>query len=88
MQSRRHSFIESCANVASGMLIAFIISQLAHMFQHQIQHYIWSEFVWNISAGSNIVMTVILTVVSVIRGYAWRRHFNGKMTRKLPEGEV
>ena len=79
MQSKRHSFIESCANVFSGMVIAFIISQLAHIFQHQIQQYVLSGFIWNLSAGSNAVMTIILTVISVVRGYVWRRHFNKKV---------
>lgn len=79
MQSRRHSLLESCMNVFSGMLIAFLISQAAHEFEQQIQTYIWSGFEWKITAGSNIIMTVILTVISISRGYAWRRHFNGKM---------
>lgn len=79
MQSRRHSFIESCTNVASGMLIAFVISQLAHVFQHDIQKYVWAGFTWDISPGSNIIMTTILTIVSVIRGYMWRRHFNRRV---------
>lgn len=76
MQTRRQSIIESCLNVFSGMVIAFVISQLAHVYEPQIQKYIWSGFVWNLSAGSNAIMTVILTGLSVIRGYAWRRHFN------------
>ena len=78
MQSRRHSIIESLANVFSGMIIAYIISQLAHVFQDEIKMYVWSGFEWHISAGSNAVMTIILTVVSIIRGYAWRRHFNNR----------
>ena len=77
-QSRKHSIAESCANVFSGMVIAFIISQLAHVYEAEIQKYIWTRFEWKISASSNIVMTLILTVVSILRGYAWRRHFNGK----------
>jgi hypothetical protein len=79
MQSRRHSLIEACSNVGSGMIIAFAISQLAHWLEHPIQQYIWAGFEWHISAGSNAVMTVILTIVSVIRGYAWRRHFNKRI---------
>lgn len=78
MQSRRHSLLESIANVSSGMIIAFVISQLAHVFEQEIQQYIWSGFEWHISAGSNLIMTVILTIVSILRGYAWRRHFNNK----------
>lgn len=77
MQSKKHSIIESCTNVASGMIIAFLLSQLAHWFEPEIQKYIWAGFEWHISAGSNAVMTTILTVVSVCRGYAWRRYFNG-----------
>jgi len=79
MQSNRHSIIESIVNVASGMAIAFIISQLAYYLEPQIQKYLWSGFEWKISAGSNLIMTVIFTVISVIRGYAWRRHFNNKL---------
>ena len=84
-QSKRHSLIESCMNVASGMLIAFLISQLAVVFEHEIQKYVWSSFKWDVSAGSNVIMTVLLTVVSVIRGYAWRRHFNKKVLGELNE---
>lgn len=76
MQSRKHSILEACVNVISGMAIAFMISQLAHEFQGVIKSYIWSGFEWNITAGSNIVMTTVFTVVSIIRSYAWRRHFN------------
>lgn len=79
MQSKRHSMIESCANVTSGIIIAFCISQLAHWFEPEIKAYIWAGFEWKISAGSNAVMTLVLTVVSVLRGYAWRRYFNKKV---------
>ena len=72
--------LECCLNVASGMLIAFVISQLADVFEQEIRMYLWSGFVWNISAGSNIIMTILLTVISVLRGYAWRRYFNKKVT--------
>lgn len=78
MQTKRHSLIESCTNVASGMVIAFAISQLAHWFEPQIQKYIWKGFIWDVSVGSNMIMTTVLTVISVMRGYAWRRHFNAK----------
>jgi hypothetical protein len=61
------------------MIIAFIISQVAFHFEAQIQKYIWTGFEWHISAGSNVIMTTLLTVISVVRGYAWRRHFNAKV---------
>ena len=81
MQTKRHSIIESCTNVVSGMAVAFIISQLAHWFEPQIQRYIWKGFEWHISVRSNLIMTTIMTVLSVLRGYAWRRHFNAKLNK-------
>ncbi len=78
MQSRRHSLIEASLNVFSGMIIAFIICQLAHIFEPTIQRYIWKGFEWKISIGTNLIMTIVLTIVSVIRSYAWRRHFNNR----------
>ena len=75
-QSKRHSILEVLLNIFSGMLIAFTISQLAHIFQEDIQKYIWSGFIWELSAGSNIIMTVVLTAVSMVRSYVWRRFFN------------
>lgn len=75
-QSRRHSAIEASANVFSGMIISFTISFLAHYYQSTIQYYIWKNFVWDISITSNIAVTCVLTVVSIVRGYIWTRHFN------------
>lgn len=76
MQTKRMSIIESLCNVFSGIVIAFVISQLFSFFEKEIQIYIWSGFKWQISASSNAVVTVVLTVVSIIRGYLWRRAFN------------
>lgn len=76
VQSKRHSLIEAIINVGSGMIIAFGLSQLAHVYQDEIREYIWSGFVWKLSAGSNLIMTILFTMVSIIRGYIWRRIFN------------
>lgn len=75
-QSRRHSVIEAFVNVFSGMFIAFAVSQLAYVYQNEIREYLWTGFTWDISVSSNIFMTIVLTVISVIRGYIWRRIFN------------
>lgn len=79
-QSKKNSFIESLSNVLVGMFIAFGISQLAHVFQEDIRNYVWSGFSWQIGAGSNALMTVVLTAVSVIRSYIVRRTFNYRNT--------
>lgn len=78
MQTRWRSMCESCSNVISGIFIAFGISQLAHVFEAQIQIYLWTDFHWDVSASSNLLMTLILTIVSIIRGYTWRRIFHRK----------
>lgn len=75
-QSKRQSIIEATVNVFSGMIIAFAVSQLAHVYQNEIRQYIWSGFEWQLSVASNLFMTTVLTVISVIRGYIWRRIFN------------
>lgn len=76
MQSKKGSITEACINVFSGMLIAFTISQLAHTYEGEIQKYIWKGFEWNVTAASSAMMTIVFTMVSVVRGYAWRRFFN------------
>jgi hypothetical protein len=81
-QSKSHSVIESFLNVLSGMVIAFVISQVASHMQAEIRYYLWSGFVWNISVKSNIVMTLLFTVVSLGRGYFWRRYFNDIQRKK------
>lgn len=88
MQSKISSLIEQCFNVMSGMLIAFTISQIAHIYEPEIQEYIWEDFVWNLSAGSNAIMTTVLTVVSVIRGYTWRRIFNRRLKYETSKERV
>lgn len=82
-QTKWMTALEAVMNVGSGMLIAFGISQLAAHQQEFIQAWIWSGFHWNISPSSNMAMTVVLTVVSVIRGYCWRRIFDKKHAQRL-----
>lgn len=65
MQSRRMSLIEQFANIGSG----FIISSL-------LWHFVIQPL-WNIetSVAENLQITTLFTVVSIARGYAWRRLF-------------
>jgi hypothetical protein len=63
-------------NVFTGMFIGFSVSQLAHYYETEIQSYIWKDFIWNLSVQSNIIMTIVLTILSLIRGYICRRIFN------------
>lgn len=82
-QSKIGTAIESILNVASGILIAFTISQLAFYNQEFIQNYLYTDFHWDINYESNIIMTLVLTVVSILRGMVWRRLFNHFHVKKL-----
>lgn len=71
MQSKKHSIIEQLLNVGSGFILSFIL---------------WVYVItplWNIpmSMSDNIAIIFIFTVVSVTRGYLWRRYFNGILTK-------
>jgi len=77
-QSKLASWGEAFINIGSGIIIAFGISQLAAYYQTGIQTYIYSGFQWEVSAASNIIVTLVLTIVSMCRAYFWRRVFNKK----------
>ena len=63
-QSRRASLVETLANVGSGMLISWAISLL-----------VYPLFGFAVGGGQALALTLIFTVVSVARSYAWRRAF-------------
>lgn len=65
MQSRRMSLIEQFANIGSGFIISSIL-----------WHFVIQPL-WNIetSVAENLQITTLFTVVSIARGYAWRRLF-------------
>lgn len=67
-QSRMGSFIEVCINIAIGFSINFFMNLTIFPF-----------FGWNISVSENLLLGVIYTVVSVIRGYVVRRWFERKI---------
>lgn len=64
-QSRRMSFVESCANVAIGYGVA-LASQLT----------IFPLFGIRVSLADNLLIGAFFTVVSIARSYAVRRLFN------------
>lgn len=69
-QTRLGSFIEVCINIAIGFTINFVMNLT-----------IFPLFGWNISIGENLLLGVIYTVVSVIRGYMVRRYFETRIQR-------
>jgi hypothetical protein len=66
MQSRVGSFIEQVLNIGSGFFLSLLL---------------WSFVIvpiWelDVSMDDNLVITGVFTMVSVVRGYLWRRFFN------------
>lgn len=66
MQSRVGSLMEQILNIGSGFFLSLLL---------------WSFVivpVWelDVSMGDNLTITGVFTVVSVVRGYLWRRLFN------------
>jgi hypothetical protein len=70
VQSRLSSLIEQVLNVASGFIISLIVWQTVGPLMG-----------YSVTLGDNLIITAIFTVVSIIRGYLWRRYFNGRIAR-------
>ena len=64
-QTHKQSMIETCASTAIGFGIAYVASLLVlPLFGFAVTH------------GQNFWITVIFTVISLVRGYFVRRLFN------------
>lgn len=78
-QTKLRSLIETTTGTLVGMVLAFLISQLASHYELEIQMYIYTNFEWKISPKSNLIMTFIFTSISLARAYIWRRMFNRRV---------
>ena len=67
MQSKKDSSIETLTSVFVGWLIGVILNML-----------VLPLFDYNITVIDSLWVSLIFTVVSVIRGYVIRRFFNSK----------
>lgn len=65
MQSKRNSFIESAVQTFIGLAVSFLIQLI-----------IYPLLSIPVSIGQNVIITLVFTVVSIIRGYLVRRLFN------------
>jgi len=66
-QTKLESLLEQILNVGSGFIIAFavwgyIVRPLIHAGYLSIEH--------------TLIITIIFTFISVVRGFIWRRFFN------------
>ena len=67
-QTRKHSLLESCTNVMIGYFVA-LASQLA----------IFPLFNIHVQLRDNILIGLYFTGISIIRSYALRRWFTGRV---------
>ena len=75
MQSKLESLYEASINTFLGFVIAFI-SQLVFFPIVGIE----------VTLSQNFILTVLFTLVSIIRTYAVRRYFNKKSCSKNSKG--
>jgi hypothetical protein len=64
-QTRTISMIEQVLNVSTGYLLAFIVWSVIIIPLFKIEA----------SIGESMLINLIFTVISVLRGYVWRRLF-------------
>ena len=67
MQSKRESMIETLTNVGIGWFISFIANML-----------VLPLFGYNINLTDGVLISIIFTIISIVRGYVVRRWFNLK----------
>ena len=75
MQTRKHSFIESCVNILIGYGIA-LTSQIL----------IFPLYGIDISLDTNIWIGIWFTGISLVRSYVIRRWFNRRVKRATTTG--
>jgi len=66
-QTKLESLFEKLCSTGSGFLVALA------MWEYVIRPLVKSEI---LSIDHSLTITLIFTVVSIIRGYFWRRFFN------------
>jgi len=67
MQTKKQSLIESLFNVAVGFVVTMVSL-----------HIIFPVLGIENNSGKNIIITIYLTVLSILRNYFIRRYFNKK----------
>jgi len=69
-QSRIESFLEVCTNIGSGMIISYFLWKFVLIDAIERGY---------LQLTDSFTITLIFTIVSVIRSYFWRRFFANRM---------
>lgn len=67
-QTQIGSAIETMANVLIGLLVSIVAN-----------HFVFPAFGFQLSGQANVMISVIYTVISIIRQYILRRWFNARL---------
>jgi hypothetical protein len=67
-QTKLGSAIETCVNVTIGLVISMIAN-----------HFIFPAFGFALSTHDNVAISVIYTIISIVRQYVLRRWFNARL---------
>lgn len=76
-QSKLESLIETCTNVFSGFVTAFLVWQ--YMIIPVMGTFSFAE----LTVMLNLAITGVFTVVSIVRGYFWRRFFSNGIHKRI-----
>ena len=71
MQSRIHSVLEALANTVSGFILSYVTAMI-----------FYAAAGLQVSHSQNMGLVGILTIVSILRSYIWRRIFNSRVDRR------
>lgn len=70
-QSRRHSLVETAANIGTG-----------YAFSLAVQLLLLPSYGCHLALADNIGIGLIFTVASLVRSFCWRRYFNTLQVRR------
>lgn len=68
LQTKSGSFYEAVISTAIGFGLSFVMG-----------HVVFPLYGWELSVGDNLQITLIFTVLSIVRGYVLRRFFNSRL---------
>ena len=71
-QTKLESFIEKTVDISTG----FVISVFVYKYIVLPQDWLWS---------SPIYVTILFTIISLFRGYLWRRFFNAGLHKSVKQ---
>lgn len=77
MQSKIESLLEKSLDTISGFILSVLLFQFIIIPMYNL----------NSKSYDSIEIVLMFTIVSIIRGYMWRRVFNAKLKKRIKQNE-